>query len=335
MAEQNKRVTQWDVAKEAGVSRSQVSYVINGDTRYVSPETRKKILDAIDKLGYHTNQAAQKLRLGIDEYVKKQIGLIISNPEVFSNPFHSKIIASLHNAAHEKGCRIHFIRFFDELKDPVLFNSLVHPDEIGGLLLLDLSKQYKDDDNGILMEKIRSRMKNTVSIEWKTPLFPCVRFDVYKSGQIAVDYLFARGYTSIGYVGPVDERLSGIRDAMTENHQQVDGMFMAPAHTMEDGFKIAKSLIDSGQMPRAIICGSDDIASGMLFKFNQNKIDVPSTVALIGMGNTDITKYTNPSLTTMNIKLNEIGQTAIDMIIGGPYNHDSILPVEIIEGAST
>lgn len=331
MSETNKRITQWDVAREAGVSRSQVSYVVSGDVAHnLSPQTRQKILDAIDKLGYHSNQSAQKLRLGIDEYVAKQIGLIISGPDTFSNPFLSQIIASFHSAAHQKGCKIHYIRFFDELKDTVLFNTLIHPDEIGGLLLLDLTKSVANDTNGIILEKIRSRMKNTVCVEWNNPLFSCVYYDKYKAGQLAVDHFFSRGYTRIGYTGPVDERLSGIRDQMTQNHLPVDGMIMQPAHTMEEGYLAAKTLFFQNKMPRALICGSDEVATGVISFCNKNKISIPEKLAIIGMGNSEISQFTNPPLTTLDIRSKEIGQTAIDMVTGGPYSKNSVLPAQIV-----
>ncbi|MBQ5382946.1 MAG: LacI family DNA-binding transcriptional regulator [Treponema sp.] len=329
-----KRVTQWDVAREAGVSRSQVSYVISGDTRCIAPETRKKIIDAIDKLGYHANRSAQKLKRGIDDYVANHFGLIISGPDAFSNPVQSKIIASIHSAAYEKNCKISYIRFFEELSDIVLFNSLIHPDEIGGLILLDLSKQVSDDNGAIIMEKIRSRIKNTVCVEWKNPLFPCVFFDRYNSGCLAVDYLFARGYRTIGYAGPADQRLSGIRDEMTKNKLSVDGMQMLPARSIKDGYQIAESLVSQGNLPSAVICGSDEIAAGFLSFLNKKNIAVPESVAVMGMGNSEAAEFTNPPLTTMDLRTSETGRAVIDMLTGGPYEADSVLPAQIIRRSS-
>lgn len=332
--EKKKRITQKDIASMAGVLQSQVSSVINGDFRFVSEENKRKILDAIDATGYHSNISAQKLRLGIDEYVAHQIGLVVSSPEVFSNPFYAKIIASLHTAAHEKKCRIHYIRFFHELSDTVIFNQLIHQDEIGGLILLDLAKEIDDDKNGIIIEKIRSRMPNTVCVEWSTPLFPCVFFDKYGSGKSAVDYLFARAYTQIAYIGPADQRLSGIRDAMKKNGLNVDGMIMVPARTMENGYEIAKELFHEKKLPKSVICGSDEIATGFISFLNKQNIKIPQDIAIMGMGNSEISKFTNPPLTTMDIHLQEIGQSAVDMICAGPYQKNSVLPVEIVSRES-
>ena len=87
-------VTQNDVAKEAGVTRSMVSYVICGNTdRSVAPETRQRILDAIEKLGYRPNKAAQALQQGDVAFASNKIGIDITPPTLshgevsFTNTF--------------------------------------------------------------------------------------------------------------------------------------------------------------------------------------------------------------------------------------------------------
>lgn len=77
-------VTQNDVAKEAGVTRSMVSYVISGNSdRSVAPETRKRILDAIERLGYRPNKAAQALQQGDVGFAANKIGVVLCTSETF------------------------------------------------------------------------------------------------------------------------------------------------------------------------------------------------------------------------------------------------------------
>ena len=81
-------VTQNDVAKAAGVTRSMVSYVISGNAdRSVAPETRKRILEAIEKLDYRPNKAAQALQQGDIAFASKRIGVILCNSSVFLRPY--------------------------------------------------------------------------------------------------------------------------------------------------------------------------------------------------------------------------------------------------------
>lgn len=88
-------VTQNDVAKEAGVTRSMVSYVISGNSdRSVAPETRQRILDAIEKLGYRPNKAAQALQQGDVAFASNRIGVILCNADVFLRPYYAEIISA-------------------------------------------------------------------------------------------------------------------------------------------------------------------------------------------------------------------------------------------------
>ena len=109
-----KNITQYDVAREAGVTRSMVSYVISGNSgRSVAPETRKKILDAIERLGYHPNKAARTLQQGAVGIAANRIGIVLRAPDMFRRPYYAEIIEGIHIAAHEHKHQIDFIRFFN------------------------------------------------------------------------------------------------------------------------------------------------------------------------------------------------------------------------------
>ena len=155
MDSRGKKVTQNDVAREAGVTRSMVSYVISGSNeRSVAPETRKRILDAIDRLGYRPNKAAQALQQGNEGFAKNQIGVVLCSPDVFRRPYYAEIIEGIHTCAHENKYHVRFIRFFSELKNPVLFNELIHPEEIGGLILVSTDQCIKSPADEKLVKKI-------------------------------------------------------------------------------------------------------------------------------------------------------------------------------------
>ena len=109
-----KHATQNDVAKLAGVTRSLVSYVLNGTDRAVAPETRKKILQAIDELGYRPNR----------------LGVILPSPAMLIRPYCTEILSGIFTAAHRAGNHIRFLRFFSELENPALFNRLIHDEEL-------------------------------------------------------------------------------------------------------------------------------------------------------------------------------------------------------------
>src|SRR5829696_8267121 len=130
-------VTQEDVARHAGVSRAIVSYVLNNGPRNVSEETRNRVLNAIQVLGYRPNQHAQQLKLGANA-AENSIGIIAGGKgsNLLERPYYSAVVASLFDRAYQLNQHIRFFSFFDSLTDPVFFNKNIHREEISSLILL-------------------------------------------------------------------------------------------------------------------------------------------------------------------------------------------------------
>ncbi|HLA44957.1 MAG TPA: LacI family DNA-binding transcriptional regulator, partial [Aggregatilineales bacterium] len=92
----NGQVTQSDVAKHAGVSRAVVSYVINNGPRQVSPDTRRRVLEAIRELGYRPNEHAQRLKQGSD-FARKSVGVVIGGKsyQVLARSYYNQVMVGL------------------------------------------------------------------------------------------------------------------------------------------------------------------------------------------------------------------------------------------------
>ncbi len=314
-----KTVTQNDVAREAGVTRSMVSYVISGNTeRSVAPETRKKILEVIDRLGYRPNKAAQALQQGDIAFAEKRIGVILNSADVFRRPYYAEIIAGIHTAAHQNNYHVSFIRFFDELKNPVLFNELIHSEEIGGLILVSTDQSIKCDDDKKIIQKIKDRIENVVCVEWKCDGLSSVMFDRQETARKATEFLISKKYPQIIYIGQNDDRVLGVQQAlMLSGYPSVISEFYkAEAFDLSGGYQAIKNLFSSGEpLPRAIVCGSDEVAIGAMCCLNENDILIPQQVALISIDNLEVSEYTNPPLTTMNVQKANMGERAVEMIV--------------------
>ena len=335
-------VTQNDVAREAGVTRSLVSYVICGNTdRSVAPETRQRILDAIEKLGYRPNKAAQALQQGDVAFASNKIGVILCNSDVFLRPYYSEILSGIHTAAHQQNYHISFIRFFEDLKNPVLFNTLIHEEEIGGLILLAVDQAMKTDEDKTIIEKMKGRMKKIVCIECQYDGLSSVMFDRRETASKATECLFREGYKDIVYIGQNDERVEGVRNILSLHGLNDDPsyFFMAEAFNMPGGADAIEKIPEGGKYPRAIVCGSDEVAVGVLSVLNRRKVSVPEEVAVIGMDNIEIAEYTNPPLTTMNVQKKNMGYRAVEMIVNNTCGQgdDAIrimLPANIVNRSS-
>jgi LacI family transcriptional regulator len=313
-----KKVTQHDVARHAGVTRSMVSYVLNGNGRSVATETRRKILDVINELGYRPNKFAQALSMG-DKGVSanRHIGIVLSSDEIFLRPYYTEILAGIHSKAHERGYHIRFIRFFNELKDPVLFNQLIHSEEICGLLMVAVDQCVKTSGDLELIKKIQSQIDQIVCVDWQLPGLSSVLFDRQSAAFQATSYLFTKGYRDIAYIGESDQRITGFKQAFIEHGENdVSGLYIDDAGDMASGYTAAKKLrLKNGTMPRAIFAGSDEVALGILLYLNEQGIAVPDMTAVISIDNIEVAEYTNPQLTTINVQKRAMGCRAVEMII--------------------
>jgi LacI family transcriptional regulator len=338
----NPKVTQEDVARRAGVTRSIVSYVLNDTDRSVAPETREKILNAIEELGYRPNKFAQGLMRGNQESVAgKQIGIVLNAAEVFLRPYYTEILAGIHAAAHESSYHIRFIRFFNDLKNPVLFNELIHPDEICGLILVALDQSMHDDTDTRVINNIRERISNIVCVEWQRDGFSSVNFDRPGAAYAATTHLLAKGYKDIVYIGETDNRVQGFTRALIDNGlRDLDLVRIESANDMRSGFDAMMRYSLAGYLPRAVMAGSDEVAIGILRFLNERAVSVPETVALASIDNIEMAEFTNPPLTTINVQKIAMGRQAVQMIIQYTKSaeHDVVtlsLPTNLVVRASS
>src|SRR5574344_1566878 len=335
----NKPVTQNDVAREAGVTRSMVSYVLN-DTqgKSVASDTKQRILDAIAKLGYKPNKYAQALQLGNAALADKQIGVILSSADIFLRPYYAEVIAGIHTAAYENHYHVKFIRFFEELNNPILFNELIHPEEITGLILVAVDQCIKTAGDEQMLETIRKRISSIVCIDWQHKGLSSVGFSRRDASYTAASYLVKKGYGNIAYIGELDERVSGFRQALADaGRADSQTAAVEGAFTMEGGLMAAEKI--SSALPRAICAGSDEVAIGVMHYLNGHGISVPSQVAVVSIDNIEISEYTNPPLTTVNVQKKSMGARAVDMIVKGSAAQDEnavtiLLPIDLVERAS-
>ncbi|MBI5929845.1 MAG: LacI family DNA-binding transcriptional regulator [Chloroflexi bacterium] len=325
-------ITQDDVAHHAGVSRSIVSYVINNGPRKVSEETRNRVLAAIKELGYRPNKHAQMLSSVDNTIAEKYIGIILAGNYMFKRPYYGSILASIHEHAHENDCHIRFIRVFDDFSNPALFNELIHPNEISGLILLGLDQVLDTIEDETLIDEIVHRVERAVCVEWQWPGIPSIQFDRQFASFQATQHLLAIGRTQVAYIGPEDKRVQGYRQALWESNLPIDERLIHSAVNASSGFECCHQLLTSGMQVDAICSGTDEVSIGILNCLHKHGVAVPHTVALASIDNLDIAAYTVPPLTTVDVPKREIGYHTVDILISDKANSDFAitLPTRLI-----
>ncbi|GAB4573086.1 MAG: LacI family DNA-binding transcriptional regulator [Anaerolineae bacterium] len=316
--ESGRPVTQQDVAERAGVSRAVVSYVVNDGPRVVSPETRARVLKAIEELGYRPNKHAQRLKRQPEQRASGQIGIVFGgDSKILERPYFSATLAGIYRAARQQRQQIRFVSFFDELNDPVFFNRNIHPEEISGLIIVATDLVMREQYAAELLERITARLPRVISLEHVIPGLPAVVFDRVGAARMAVTHLIQLGHTRIGYAGGHDNRLEGYRQALLEHGLPFDEALLGvpgPLHEPQDGSRAARELMALPQPPTGIFATSDEVAIGVLAALHDLGVRVPQDVALVSIDDITLAAYTRPALTTVHVPKESFGIYALQML---------------------
>jgi LacI family transcriptional regulator len=341
-----KYVTQKDVAERAGVSSSIVSYVINNGPRSISEETRQRVLHAIAELGYRPNEHAQKLmRASWDsELAPRQFGVIVSGfHRILRRPYFPTVLFGILDKAAKHNLSMRFIMFIEELDDPLLFNKLIHPEEISSIILITAGPLLVSKQGLARIERIRARIPNLVSIGQTLPDIPTIMYDMSMAFHQSTGYLLGLGHRRIAYIGTHELRLPGYQQALADYNLDFDpGLVfeIASANTSGNGYETAQVLIDSGVLQgpspvTAIVAGSDEAAWGIMRRLHEVGLRIPADISLIGFDNQDVSTYTIPALTTINLPQVQSGVLAVQALLEGMDSTSgpaasTMLPTELV-----
>jgi LacI family transcriptional regulator len=168
-----------------------------------------------------------------------------------------------------------------------------------------------------LIERIQTQIDQIVCVEWQAQGLSSVSFDRQAAALHATSYLFDQGYRDISYIGELDQRIAGFKQAFLEHGvEDISGLCIADAADMASGCRAVQGLHQSrGTLPRAILAGSDEVAVGILLYMHEQGIAVPGKTALISIDNIEIAEYTSPQLTTVNVQKRAMGYRAVEMIV--------------------
>ena len=323
-----------DVAKLANVSTATVSRVLNNDSTYkMTEETRNRVWDAIRELDYQPPKRPAKKAdtASAPNNASHRIGCILSvTKKKYNDPYFMSILSGVEKRLHEKGCDISFIKTGPELEDKnILVSAFQEP--VSGLILMETL-------NSEIYDYIHSHVPHIVGIDTLHTEIDNVGFDHFRAASLATRHLIQQGHKKIGFIGGCGEnsriqdsrRYSGYYMTMTAAGLTVEDKWVLDCAWDED---ICAAQIDAlckaGDCPTAFFAGSDlmgIVAMNCLFN---NGIKVPRDMAVMGLSDIEMSKYSNPPLTTIQVPTEEIGIVAADLLLARLNGYD-LLPQKII-----
>lgn len=302
-----KRVTIKQVAKEAGVSTQTVSRVINNRPD-VAPETRQRVLQVIDQLGYRPSSIARSLIQG-RSYT---LGVVGYGLEYFGP---SRTLSGIEQQANELGYS--------------LLLSLIRQPEKNDVeqILRELLSRYVDgivwavpeigDNRDWTQQEIPRLAVPVVFLSTQPrPNQSVVAVDNRSGGRMATQHLLDQGYQNIGLItGPLDwwearQRQLGWQDALKEvtieNDHIVEGDW-----TAESGERGLRQLLEQHPDMHAVFVCNDQMALGALQAARQMGVRVPADLALVGFDDIPESAYFYPPLSTVRQDMVELGRRAV------------------------
>ncbi|HBY89983.1 MAG: LacI family DNA-binding transcriptional regulator [Ruoffia tabacinasalis] len=326
----DKRITIRDVAKEASVSISTVSKALNG-VDVVKPETKKKILEAANKLHYVPNLMGKQLKSGMT----KMLGFYTNS---ISGPYFSPLVEAIAQEADKLGYGINV--FITSNKDVVMRSIMGNV--VDGII--GFEDYINEDEVGLIKQKGIKAVFIDRKIRAET--IGSVVFDSQNKGEIATDYLINKGHTKIAYITGFtgvydsDERFEGYKKSLKKA-----GITFRADYILEGKFEeqaayesIKYFMETEVDYPTAFLAGNDLSAIGAIKSLYDLGYTVPDNFSVVGFDGIELLEYFEPKLTTINNPIELQGQCAVrhlvDMIETDAPGKSLELEGELIEGKS-
>lgn len=324
-------VTIYDVAREAGVSMATVSRVVNNNPN-VKPQTRKKVFEAIEKLGYRPNAVAR----GLASKKTTTVGVVIpdiSNQifaevargiEDIATMYHYNIILS--NADKKKEREIRVVNtLLEKQVDGLLF--------MGGTITEDHINAFNTASVPIVLCATSGESKVIASVD----------IDHEQAAYDAVKYVIDQGHTKIAMIsGPLEDltngyaRFQGYKRALEEANLPLREEYVRIGnYRYESGLEVSQYFLELAERPTAIFTATDEMAIGTIHKIQDYGLNVPDDISVISVDNIRMASMVRPQLTTVAQPMYDIGAVSMRLLTKLMKKEDVednqvILPHELI-----
>lgn len=305
-----------DVAREAGVSKTAVSFAFNSPDR-LAPETALRIREVAEHLGYRPNPVARMLTQ------RQTMTIGVLTPQalsvIFSNPFFGAFSEGVALAAEEHGYALHFIS--------PLHGSLARAMSratVDGVVAIGISDGHPE------VEQIRLAHVPIVLVDSTAlPEHGSVEVDDVGGARAAAVHILDLGHRDVLVLGVeppspggpdpdgvTARRLRGYRDAFATVGARIadERVIVGPA-SIDGGLAIVNSAWEAGLRPTAILAMSDAMAIGAMRALRDLGLDIPGDVSVVGFDDIDLAPHVDPPLTTVHQPIRRKGEEAVRLLL--------------------
>lgn len=329
-----RRPTMADVAERAGVSRTLVSFILDGKPG-ASDETRQRVLAIAEEIGYRPDSAARLLAQGRS----RTLGVMTDIRQLFQ----AEVVTAIYPAAERLGYEVLLSANLPGRTEEAVVDSLLSH-RCGALLLLGPHAPRSE------LLRVAERVPVVVACRRLAGLEPdiplaTVRTNDARGIRQAIDYLVGLGHRRIHHVdGGTDpgsaDRSRAYRSAMRAHGLTDEITVIAGAHNEEAGAAAARTMLTAPELPTAVLAGNDRCALGILDVFTRSGISVPEHVSLVGYDDTRLSDNPRIDLTTIHQDAPDIArrsvELAIEMLVDGQARSNDVVlePTLVVRGTT-
>jgi len=318
------------VARKAGVGASTVSRVLRKQGSF-SPRTRDKVLAAVEKIGYVPNYIAGTLASTRSQLV----GIVIPS---LTNIVFPDLLRGAHKTLHAAGYKsVIGVTEYDPSQEEVMIESMLawRP---AGLIIAGLEHTTR---SRAMLVNSGVRVVEVFDIDGKGIDF-VVGFSNLAAGRTSAEFLVARGYRRVGYVGHdieldlrAGKRLRGFKLALESAGLTLAGQeLVARPSSIEEGRSGLARLLARNPAIDAVYFSNDDMAIGGYFHCLANSIAIPDQLALFGSNGLEVARFAPQPLSTIRTPRVLMGETAARLVLTDEPSRVVDLGFELIEGAT-
>lgn len=309
-----------DIAREAGVSQSTVSRVLNDTITSVpiAAETRQRVIATAEHLGYRPNPLARGLR-GAKTML---LGLIVRD---IADLFFTTAVEAISLAARERSYNIVLGSAHSRADEAIALRAVLETRHCDAIVLLgDVRDQPR------LLADLAASHVPVVALWQATALDGVSTINIDNRGGIAtaVDHLVGLGHRRFGFIGgyphgDIRERQAGFIEHLTTlGLPPLDAHVHAAGNDPGSGAGAFRNLISMADPPTAIVTATDQIAIGALHAAHAMGVSVPGQVSIVGFDDIPMAQFTAPPLTTVHQPMEDMAELAVKLAVDAPSRGD-------------
>jgi LacI family transcriptional regulator len=301
--------TQYDVARQAGVSQATVSYVLNNSAAISVPEeTRQRIMAVIKELGYVPDRTARSLR------TSKTYTIAAIIPDI-TNPFYPTFVRGIQDITKQIEYDLIIYNSDGGLDEEQHCLNSIKQNQVDGLIVVPFHLSENELlDVGIPIVQLIQKPS-------EPPTLDSIFIDNVTAAQSVVNHLIERGHTRIGMIaGEVDtpprkKRILGYQQAIAEHHIPLDEILIRGGDfTEKGGYETMKELLRLTPQVTAVFAANDLMAMGAITAIREAGLRVPLDIAVAGFDDIPAVRLISPPLTTVSQFQHNIGRRAAEML---------------------